>query len=144
MIRFYFGKNGKLVRDKIVELIIAQNHGVKMRKIDKQELVSAIVDKMPEEIDELRAALSSGDNENVKEEIADIWTLLASCAKACGSDIADIESIAAKKTVKKGAFDTGTIIEYTDLNPKSSNYDYWLKYFRQNPEKYIEEKLDDK
>jgi predicted house-cleaning noncanonical NTP pyrophosphatase (MazG superfamily) len=142
MIRFYFGKNGKLVRDKVAELTLSQKHGVKTRAVGDKSLAEAIVKKMPEEISELSTELREGRADGEKEELADVLTLIYSYLKARGFEMAEIDQLIRKKSDKRGAFDKGVIIEYIDLSPNGDDYEFWLKHFRSQPNQYIEEDLD--
>jgi len=145
MIRFYYGEEGKgkLVRDKLDEMIRLEKHIVQSSFLPKNELSIAIIDKLPEEVQELKDALKNGVEKEEKEELADILTLVKSYIKIKGYDIEEIEKIMDRKTSKIGAFEKGTFIEYVDLNPDSDDYEFWLKHFRNNSDRYIEEKKND-
>jgi len=142
MIRFYFGENGKLVRDKVAELTISQNHGIKTRKIGSEAIAKEILEKLPEEIEELKEARKNSDKEE-KKELADVITLLRSYIEKRGFDMSEIEAIISEKNDKKGGFDNGIVVEYVDLNPDGDEYDIWLNHFRSDKDRYIEEKLND-
>ena len=145
MIRFYYGENGegKLVRDTLDEKIRSEKHFVKTRSLDKNDLAGEIINKLPEEINELKDALSSGIEADEKEELADVLTLIGSYAVVRGFEMDEINEIMKNKTVKKGAFEKGTYIEYVDLNPKGDDYEFWLKHFRDNSDRYIEEEINE-
>jgi predicted house-cleaning noncanonical NTP pyrophosphatase (MazG superfamily) len=152
MIRFYYGPEGegKLVRDTIDKKICSERHVVKARYLEKEELAGAILDKMPEELAELKTALAraalGGDVEEEKEEkeeLADVMALLGSYIKVRGFEPAEIERIRDEKARKRGAFDMGTFIEYVDLNPEGEDYEFWLKHFRENSDRYVEEEIDE-
>jgi len=143
MKRFYFGKNGKLVRDKIAELTISQKHGVKTRNLNKDVIPGELLKKLPEEIRELVKAFDEGGAEEEKKELADVLTLIRSYVKERGFDMTEIEEIVKDKATKRGGFKDGLIIEYVDLDPKGDDYEFWLNHFRSDPGQYIEEKLND-
>jgi predicted house-cleaning noncanonical NTP pyrophosphatase (MazG superfamily) len=140
MIRFYYGEdgNGKLVRDKLDEVIRAERHIVKTRKLKPEELSEEILKKTPEEISELLTAFKSGDTKEEKEELADLLTLIDSYIETRDFDIAEIEKIKQAKKRKKGAFSEGTFIEYVDLNPEGDDYEFWCAHFRKNADRYKE------
>jgi predicted house-cleaning noncanonical NTP pyrophosphatase (MazG superfamily) len=142
MIRFYYGEDGKgkLVRDTLDKKICSEKHIVKARHLKKEDLAEAIVKKLPEEAKELSVALAVGDIDEEKAELADVLTLLDSYIKVRGFDKAEIVKIMNAKTAKKGAFDQGTFIEYVDLNPEGDDYEFWLKHFRDNADRYKETK----
>lgn len=142
MARFYYGEDGKgkLVRDRLDEKIRSEGHEVKTRKLEPKVLGREILKKIPEELDELLAALNSGDAEQEVDELADLQTLIDSYIKARGLDVLEIERVKQAKTAAKGAFDEGTFIEYVDLNPDGDDYDFWCNHFRENSDRYIEKK----
>lgn len=146
MIRFYFNKEegGKLVRDKIPELTIAQKHDIKDRKLNKEDLAQAILGKFPEELAELKEELKEGNIEGEKKEIADIVSLLNAYIEARNFNKTEIEQVEKTKSDKKGSFIDGVVVEYVDLNPEGDDYEFWLNNFRKDPERYIEEEIDDK
>lgn len=141
MNRFYFDKEngGKLVRDKIVELTNEQKHVVESRKLTEKDLASAVLGKIPEELEELKQELEKGDVFAEKKEIADLMTLLNAYIEARGFDKSEIKEIEAKKTKAKGGFKSGEVIEYIELNPEGDEYEFWLQHFRDNPDRYTEE-----
>jgi Uncharacterized conserved protein len=144
MIRFYYDKEngGKLVRDKMPEIIISEKRKVKVRQIEAKSLAGAILGKIPEELEELKIELETGNVDNEKTEIADLMTLLESYILARGFDYDEIKQIMDAKSAKRGIFAKGKVIEYIELNSNSEKYDFWLKYFRDNPDRYTEEKID--
>ena len=140
--KFYYGEDGrgKLVRDKLDDVIRAEGHKVKVRKLDAEDLSAEILKKIPEEVAELLEAMSGDSREAEKEELADVWALLEAFQKARGFLDAEISEVKAAKAAKKGGFDEGTFIEYVDLRPEGEGYDFWLEHFRKNADRYIEEK----
>jgi len=139
--RFYYGRDGKgkLVRDKLPEVIEAEGHLAKHRKIKKEELAGEIVKKFAEELEELAVALRDGDREE-KRELADLWTLLESYRIVRGFSKDELEAEVVRKKTEKGAFDTGVVIEYVDLDSGGGDYEIWLNHFRKNSDRYLEEK----
>ena len=145
MIRFYYGPDGKgkLVRDTLDKKICSEKHIVKSRFLPKKELAVAILDKLPEEIQELKVADKVGNQDDIKEELADVLTLIRSYINIQGYEAVDIEKVVDEKVTQKGAYEKGTFIEYVELNPNGDDYDFWLKHFRDNSDRYIEEKKHD-
>ena len=141
MNKFYFGEDGKgkLVRDKLADVISAEGHEVDSVKLDKSDLSLAIVGKIPEEQAELLQAVESDDRNDIIYEIADILALVESLAKVCGIEMKDIDNAKSEKASKKGEFIEGVQINSVTLNPNSEDYGFWLKHFRENSDRYIEE-----
>jgi predicted house-cleaning noncanonical NTP pyrophosphatase (MazG superfamily) len=63
---------GKLVRDRIPEIIVAAGGTPRVRELDDEEYDAALLDKLREEVDELRAAPA----EHRLEEAADVYEVL--------------------------------------------------------------------
>ncbi|WP_248959984.1 nucleoside triphosphate pyrophosphohydrolase [Sphaerisporangium perillae] len=72
---------GKLVRDRIPEIIEADGRTAKVRVLDESELVSALTAKLAEEAEELRQA----EPDDRLGELADIYEVLAALAGTLGS-----------------------------------------------------------
>ena len=144
MNKFYFGEDGKgkLVRDKLADVISAEGHEVDSVKLNKSDLALAIVNKILEEQSELLQAVESKDQNDIKFEIADILTLVESLAKVCGIEMKDIDNAKFEKASKKGGFVEGVQINSVTLSPNSEGYEFWLKHFRENSGRYIEEKSE--
>ena len=139
-VRFFYGEEakGKLVRDKLETVILGENHGVKSRKLKKDELISAIIDKQAEETSELIEAIKLGSRDEVIEELADLKSLFNSLLHALKISKDEVDEAERVKSEKKGSFYEGAFIEYVDLNPIGVDYDLWLKYFRSNSDRYKE------
>jgi predicted house-cleaning noncanonical NTP pyrophosphatase (MazG superfamily) len=140
MTKFYYGEQGKLVRDKIPAMNEAKGHKVKMRQLDKAELPDAILSKVPEELLELQAAYETGDELAEKKEIADLLTLINAYIDARGFTLAGIEAIVKAKLAERGGFAKGYIVDWIGLKDYSADGQRLLKKFRREPDKYIEEK----
>jgi len=142
MTKFFYGadKKGKLVRDKIAQDTLKEGHKVQSRKIAGDELLRELLKKFREELGELENAFSAKNPDDEKAEIADLQTLLDAYIRTRGFDECEIDQIKQRKIAKKGGFDKGSFIEWVDLKPDAENYDFWLNYFRENAERYPEEK----
>jgi predicted house-cleaning noncanonical NTP pyrophosphatase (MazG superfamily) len=135
----YFGFD-KLVRDRLVDEITSQRHEVVGRELGGNTLRLALLDKLDEEFLELKASILEGDESEILTELADVETVMRSLAKALGIEVEKLEEKIAQKVEKKGAFDEGRYVEEVGLNPDGEDYEYWLEYFRKNPDKYPERK----
>ncbi|MDR2524373.1 MAG: nucleoside triphosphate pyrophosphohydrolase [Candidatus Nomurabacteria bacterium] len=139
MTKFYYNKNGKLVRDKIPALHRAEGHILKMRRLGKDELADAILGKFPEELQELIDEKSAGDAGREKKEIADLLTLIESYIVARGFTKEEIRTVQAEKDAERGAFHDGAWIDWIDLNDNCPDGQRLLKKFHKESGKYIEE-----
>lgn len=141
MNKFYYGKDGegKLVRDKLDDVIRAEGHIVKSQKLKKAELVKAIMHKFLEEVNELSVAIDSDKRDEIIKELADLKSLFDSLIKVLGIPKNEVNGAEKKKSAEKGAFGQGTFIEYVELNPKGKDYEFWLKHFCGNSDRFKEE-----
>jgi len=93
---------GKLVRDKIPDIIRASGRSAEVRQLDDRAYLSALHDKLGEEAAELRHASNAG---NVLEEAADVLEVLIGLAAIYGRNFDDIVRIAGEKRSERGGFD---------------------------------------
>ena len=100
---------GKLVRDKIPEIIEADNATPVTRVMDDDEYKYELEQKLMEECDEVLGAM--GDDR--AEELADVLEVVAALAKLDGKTFDDISKIAAKKHDERGGFDKKIYLEKT-------------------------------
>jgi predicted house-cleaning noncanonical NTP pyrophosphatase (MazG superfamily) len=91
---------GKLVRDRIPEIIEADGRTAKVRVLNESELVSALIAKLTEEADELRQAKP----EERLGELADIREVLSVLVEALGYSEAQVDEAARTKRAKRGGF----------------------------------------
>lgn len=78
---------GKLVRDKVPDLIRASGRTPHVRTLGRGEYRSALRDKLSEEVDELIAAQST---DAIIEEAADVLEVLTAIAGAQGRSLDSI------------------------------------------------------
>ena len=95
---------GKLVRDRIPEIIEAAGGQPSTRVLDQAERLPALLMKLQEESDELRTAASPSEQ---REELADVLEVLKGIASELDLPWANIESAAAQKRAKRGGFEAG-------------------------------------
>ncbi|MFD0884759.1 phosphoribosyl-ATP pyrophosphohydrolase [Streptosporangium algeriense] len=91
---------GKLVRDRIPEIIEADGLTAKVRVLDESELVSALIAKLGEEAEELRQA-DPGDRLG---ELADIHEVLTVLTEKLGFSDDQIGEAARRKRAERGGF----------------------------------------
>ncbi len=100
-------KYGKLVRDKIPE-IIKENGDVPITHIaDDKEYKELLIKKVQEEVDEFLKDPS-------KEEIADILEVLYAICDLEGTSKEEIELIRKEKAEKRGGFKNRIILDRTE------------------------------
>lgn len=122
----------KLVRDNIPEWHRQAGHAVKGRRLTADELRAALIEKLHEEADEVRGALS---REELIEEIGDVQQIIDDLLENQGIARDELQAVIAKKAKRKGGFKNG---EYIDTVTMPNENDEWVEYCRRAPEKYPE------
>lgn len=90
--------NGKLVRDKIPEIILADGKKPITRILDAEEYLEELDKKLNEEIAEYQADKSI-------EEMADVLEVLLAICEARGHSIEELMAIRLAKREKRGGFE---------------------------------------
>lgn len=92
---------GKLVRDRIPEIMREQGKDPEVERISGERLRLALKDKLVEEAGEVRQA------EDIVEELADVLEVVDALIEAYGLDYGVIEHARADKKAKRGSFSRG-------------------------------------
>ena len=93
---------GKLVRDKIPDMIRASGRTPHVRTLSIEEYRTALLDKLREEVAELIAAAT---RDAVIEEAADVLEVLTAIAAGYGGTVDNIVGVARSKRAERGGFD---------------------------------------
>lgn len=88
---------GKLVRDKIPQIIIADGRTPIVRTLSDEEYLSELDRKLNEEVAEYQADKSL-------EEMADVLEVLLAICEARGHSVDELMEVRDKKREKKGGF----------------------------------------
>lgn len=88
---------GKLVRDKIPQIIIADGRTPIVRTLSYEEYLSELDRKLNEEVAEYQADKSL-------EEIADVLEVLLAICEARGHSVDELMEVRDKKREKRGGF----------------------------------------
>jgi predicted house-cleaning noncanonical NTP pyrophosphatase (MazG superfamily) len=89
---------GKLVRDKIPQIIRSKGQEPVVHKASAEEYKIRLRDKLREEVEEYLAS------DNDREELADILEVLYALARQAGTDQQQLEKLRAAKAEKRGGF----------------------------------------
>lgn len=92
----------KLVRNNIPVKIKLNNEIAETRILSDEEYEKELNIKLLEEANE---AINAKTNEDIKEELADIYEVMLAKLKLINSDMKEIEKIATSKRNKRGSFD---------------------------------------
>lgn len=98
----------KLVRDKIPEIIKESGKQSFTRILDEEEYVTELKKKLFEETKEVSEAKN---DDELREEMADVVEILAALAITTGKNLGDIIKIASSKRTKRGGFDKRIFLE---------------------------------
>ena len=98
-------RTGKLVRDRIPEIIEATGVKPQVRPLEGDELFDALIEKLGEEAAELRAAK---DSERV-EELADVLEVIDALAAHLGISLQEARQTAEIKRAQRGGFEQGSL-----------------------------------
>ncbi|GII95146.1 nucleoside triphosphate pyrophosphohydrolase [Sinosporangium siamense] len=91
---------GKLVRDRIPEIIESAGRRAQVRVLDEAELFPALIAKLAEEAEELRRA----EPEDRLGELADIYEVLGALAETLGLSFEELQEAARHKRAERGGF----------------------------------------
>lgn len=92
----------KLVRDNIPDIIKSNNEIAEIRILLDDEYKNELNRKLLEEANEV---ISAKTDDEIKEELADLYEVMLAKLKLIDSDIKEIEKIAINKRNKRGSFD---------------------------------------
>ena len=104
---------GKLVRDRIPEIMRAEGKSPDVEHISGESLRSALKDKLVEEAVELREAadLSSDKSGDIREELADVLEVVDALADVYDLDREEIRAAQRKKRADRGGFKQGYFLK---------------------------------
>ncbi len=103
---------GKLVRDRIPEIIRASGREVVCHVARDKEYNDCLIEKMKEELEEFAEHPSI-------EEAADIYEVFLTFLKNWGIELSDVRKFAQYKSRERGKFDGGIVLD--DIFEKNNN-----------------------
>jgi len=98
----------KLVRDRIPEIITLDGYKPKTRKLKTAEYKKELLNKLVEEIKEVKRA---PNKEELIDELADVQEILNAIYGAFKIECGDVTKTARKKRIKRGAFKNKIFLE---------------------------------
>lgn len=99
----------KLIRDRIPEIIAANGEKAITRTLDEAEFVTALENKLLEEVQEFRQGKADR-----KTELADIYEVLDAIIAARGFSKEEIIALQKKKREERGGFEKHLFLEGTE------------------------------
>lgn len=121
----------KMIRDDMIAMYGALGQKAVYRKLEGDELIAAIIQKIVEEAEEIPA---DGDRKTIIKEIADVKQGLIDLQAQLAISDDEIEQVRVAKLAEKGGFMQGIFVETLTLRDDDS----WVAYYRAEPEKYPE------
>jgi predicted house-cleaning noncanonical NTP pyrophosphatase (MazG superfamily) len=91
---------GKLVRDRIPEIIEREGRTPNVMRLDPEQMLPALLTKLREECDEVAAA----PPQELLGELADVLEVLRALAASTGNDWDNVEKAAERKNEERGGF----------------------------------------
>lgn len=120
----------KLIRDRLPQIMRSQGLAVFDRRLDDDEFVAALKDKLQEEAQEVREATSPAE---LADELADVMEVILALIQASGLSLDEIEASRLAKRSERGGFDQrvfNAAVEAEDGLPAAA---YYLARPRQYP-----------
>lgn len=103
-------ESGKLVRDKIPDLISAEGRTPVVEVLAVAELRPALLSKLAEEAAEAAAA----SEQELPEELADVLEVVRALAGGLGLSLQEVARLADEKRQRRGGFDQGLFLVRTE------------------------------
>lgn len=102
---------GKLVRDRIPEIIEGKGEKTFTKTLEGEEYVSALKEKLIEEAKEVQG---TKDRPEVLEELADLLEVAMALMQVHRISLMEVEGVRRKKRQEKGGFDKKIYLEATE------------------------------
>jgi predicted house-cleaning noncanonical NTP pyrophosphatase (MazG superfamily) len=130
--RFSYGVSGKLVRDKSLDIVMAEDGTARSsyQYLTGSMLQESLLAKLLEEAFEV---VGVKDKSELKEELADILQVVEAIKKHNGITQEDLDLAMKKKSELRGGFDKGLFIEWIEIGPCRL-----YNYCSQHPDQYPE------
>ena len=124
-------KIDKLIRDKMPEILRANDVLVDERVMGQEEYIDRLKAKMLEEANEVIGAKNSDE---IKEELADLLEVIYAFALVNHVSFDDVENERLRKKNKKGGFASKIYNSFVELDSKNDNIEYYLNRPKEYPE----------
>ena len=130
--RFSYGVSGKLVRDKSLDIVMAEDGTaqVSYRYLTGDKLQEQLLAKLLEEAREVCEAKNQAE---LTGELADVLQVIEAIKKHNGITQDDLDIAIKKKYDLRGGFDKGLFIEWAEIGPCRL-----YNYFSAHPDQYPE------
>ena len=127
-------KFNKLVRDKLPEIYAKDKQTAEYKILTAEELRQAMVNKLIEEVMELRGSYVKSKKETT-EELADIQQLVDDIRSEAGITLDELNEKKRGKKDRAGGFREGVFVKNIHFEDDDKK---WTKYYRSRPMEYPE------
>lgn len=117
-------KTNILVRDKMVEIMESDGIIVDYKKLNREEYISALRNKVMEEA---REVAEEGDKSKLTYEFADLLEVVKTLAHEVGITEEEIAMAQKKKNEKSGSFSKGYFTNFVKIDTENPVIEYYLK-----------------
>jgi predicted house-cleaning noncanonical NTP pyrophosphatase (MazG superfamily) len=124
MIKKHRYKVGKLIRDKIPEILREGNIVVSARRMEKDEYIRCLKDKL---LEEAKETIKSNTQNDFKEELADMLEVIHALIDAHNLSYQEIEDVRLQKKNEKGGFEERIYNASVEMDADNKAVDYYKK-----------------
>ena len=121
----------KLVRNKYPAVYADDNQQAKITKLSGDDLKKELINKLTEEINELK---TSNVRDEIISELADIKQIITDYERLSEISLTEVEEKRIKKELKLGGFSDGVFVETLKLDDN----DKWNDYYQSRPDIFTE------
>ena len=105
---------GKLIRDRIPEIIAAQGKAFSVSVLAEDAYREALVAKLLEEANEVKGAMQGGDRDEIIKELADLSEVMDALLNALGISEEEIRGRQRKRREERGGFKEHLWLEWVE------------------------------
>ena len=105
---------GKLIRDRIPEIIAAQGKASSVIILAEDAYREALVAKLLEEANEVKGAMQGGDRDEIIKELADLSEVMDALMNTLGISEEEVQGRQRKRREERGGFDHRLWLEWVE------------------------------
>lgn len=123
----------KLVRNKILSSMQADDFLLSVKKLSQPEYLVALKEKLVEESSEV---LYANSKDELLTELADLLEVFETLLVASGLSYDDIHTVKHNKYIERGGFEQKVKVDSIQLSANKQSHTKWIDYFSKQQEKY--------
>ncbi len=105
---------GKLIRDRIPEIIAAQGKAFSVSVLDEDAYREALVAKLLEEANEVKGAMQGGNRDEIIKELADLSEVMDALMNTLGISEEEVQGRQRKRREERGGFEKHLWLEWVE------------------------------